>query len=103
MRLTFDFSSWKRAFKVRPTRLYSPIGSCQQGGEFTLSLAHELSGLGSTRVVRFSVSARRRIDEPDWMATGSQDEKIQGRIEPMGEEGTVGNGGRRAAGDIGAA
>jgi len=68
-----------------------------------VSLAHELSGLGSTRAVQFSVSARRRIDEPDDMATGSQDEKIQGRIEPMGEEGTVGNGGRRAAGDIGAA
>jgi transposase len=41
------------------------------------ALAHELSGLGSTRVVRFSVSARRRIDEPGWMATGSQDEKFR--------------------------
>src|SRR5438874_8730982 len=68
-----------------------------------LSLAHELSGLGSTRVVRFSVSARRRIDEPDDVATGSQDEKIQGCVEPMGEEGTVGIGGERVAGDFGAA
>src|SRR5436190_20169002 len=68
-----------------------------------MSLAHELSGLGSTRVVRFSVSARRRIDEPDDVATGSQDEKIQGCVEPMGEEGTVGIGGERVAGDFGAA
>src|SRR5436190_13577880 len=65
-----------------------------------MSLAHELSGLGSTRVVRFSVSARRRIDEPDDVATGSQDEKIQGCVEPMGEEGTVGIGGERVAGDF---
>src|SRR3954454_1546625 len=69
----------------------------------SVSPAHELSGLGSTRVVRFSVSARRRIDEPDDVATGSQDEKIQGCVEPMGEEGTVGIGGERVAGDVAAA
>src|SRR6476659_8303048 len=59
--------------------------------------------VASTRVVRISVSARRRIDEPDDVATGSQDEKIQGCVEPMGEEGTVGIGGERVAGDFGAA
>jgi len=41
-----------------------------------LSLAHELSGLGSTRVVRFHASAGRRINEPDDMATGPQDGQI---------------------------
>jgi Winged helix-turn helix len=35
-----------------------------------VSGAHELSGLGSTRVVRFSASVGRRIDEPDDVATG---------------------------------
>jgi len=41
-----------------------------------LSVAHELSGLGSTRVVRFSASVRRRINEPDNMATGPQDGEV---------------------------
>jgi len=41
-----------------------------------LSVAHELSGLGSTRVVRFSASVRRRINEPDSMATGPQDGEV---------------------------
>jgi hypothetical protein len=35
MRLTFEFSSSKRAFKVRPVHLYNLVGSCQQGSEFT--------------------------------------------------------------------
>ena len=38
-----------------------------------VSLAHDVSGLGSTRVVRFGVSARRDRDEPDDVATGTQD------------------------------
>src|SRR6516164_3147523 len=41
-----------------------------------MSVAHELSGLGSTRVVRFSASVRRRINEPDNMATGPQDGEV---------------------------
>lgn len=43
---------------------------------YLLSVAHELSGLGSTRVVRFSASVRRRINEPDNMATGPQDGEV---------------------------
>jgi len=46
------------------------------GDPMGLSLAHELSGLGSTRVVRFHASAGRRINEPDDMATGPQDGQI---------------------------
>src|SRR6476646_9294715 len=51
-----------------------------------LSLAHELSGLGSTRVVRFHASAGRRINEPDGMATGPQDGEVFRCVEPV--EGT---------------
>src|SRR5438067_13528080 len=58
-----------------------------------LSVAHELSGLGSTRVVRFSASGWRRIDEPDDVATGPQDAEVSRRIEPVGEQGAVGYGG----------
>src|SRR4029077_6944073 len=47
-----------------------------QKSQVALSLAHELSGLGSTRVVRFHASAGRRINEPDDMATGPQDGQI---------------------------
>jgi len=43
---------------------------------YLLSVAHELSGLGSTRVVRFSASGWRRIDEPDDVATGPQDGEV---------------------------
>ena len=41
-----------------------------------LSLIHDLTGLGSTRVVRLCASARSRWDEPDDMATGTQDGKV---------------------------
>jgi hypothetical protein len=40
------------------------------------AVAHGMSGLGSTRVVRFCVSSRRRGDEPDGMATGTQDGEV---------------------------
>src|SRR6516165_10015020 len=60
-----------------------------------VSVAHELSGLGSTRVVRFSASGWRRIDEPDDVATGPQDGEVSGCFEPMGAQGAVGDGGGR--------
>src|SRR5436190_22338397 len=67
-----------------------------------LSVAHELSGLGSTRVVRFSASTGRRIDEPDDMATGPQDAEVSRRIEPLGKAGAVDDGSGGAAGNVGA-
>ena len=42
------------------------------------------------------------MNRAGWLA-GSQDEEIQGCIEPMGEEGTVGFGSWRTAGGVGAA
>src|ERR1700687_4684177 len=59
--------------------------------------------LGSTRVVRFSASARRPRNEPGDVATGPQDAEISGCFEPMGAEGTVGIGSRRGVGDVGTA
>ena len=41
-----------------------------------LSLAHDVSGLGSTRVVRFGLSVGRDRDEPDAVATGTQDADV---------------------------
>ena len=41
-----------------------------------MSLAHDVSGLGSTRVVRFGVSVGRDRDEPDDVATGTQDADV---------------------------
>src|ERR1043166_3962643 len=58
-----------------------------------VSLAHELSGLGSTRVVRFSASGWRRINEPGDVATGSAHAEVSGRFEPMGTAGTIDGGG----------
>src|SRR5258708_32468093 len=68
-----------------------------------LSIAQDMSGLGSTRVVRFLCPARRRGNEPDDVATGPQDEEVSGRIEPLGTEGAVGDGGGGVAGLLGAA
>jgi hypothetical protein len=68
-----------------------------------MSVAHELSGLGSTRVVRFSASVRRRIDEPDSMATGPQDGEVLRCVEPMEGERTFRAGGGRDLGVLGAA
>src|SRR5215216_827000 len=69
----------------------------------SLSVAHELSGLGSTRVVRFSASGWRRIDEPDDVATGPENAEVSGCFEPLGTAGTIDDGGERAFGDVGAA
>src|SRR5205823_1676957 len=49
-----------------------------------LSVADELSGLGSTRVVRFSASGWRRIDEPGDVATGPANAEVSRRFEPLG-------------------
>ena len=57
-------------------RRYSRALVVGQEQRHMVSLAHELSGLGSTRVVRFHASAGRRINEPDDMATGPQDGQI---------------------------
>src|SRR5258708_3780905 len=74
--------------------------------QFSLDLGVESTRvvrLGSTRVVRFSASARRLRDEPDDVATGPQNAEVSGCFEPMGAEGTVGIGSRRGFGDVGAA
>src|ERR1700752_888095 len=68
-----------------------------------VSLAHELSGLGSTRVVRFSASGRRRINEPGDVATGPENAEVSGRIEPLGAARAIDDGGRGVAGNVGAA
>src|SRR6516162_9420527 len=66
---------------------------CKSG----MSVAHELSGLSSTRVVRFLASVRRRIDEPDDMATGPQDAEVLRCVEPM--DGAFGSGSERGGDD----
>src|SRR5207248_7716802 len=73
--------------------IYSNDQVRSRSGLSRVSVAHELSGLGSTRVVRFSASGWRRIDEPDDVATGPQDAEVSRRIEPVGEQGAVGYGG----------
>src|ERR1700739_4814019 len=68
-----------------------------------MSVAHELSGLGSTRVVRFSASVGRRIDDPDDMATGPQDGEVLRDFEPLEGSRAVSDGGGRDFGMFGAA
>jgi IS66 C-terminal element len=62
-----------------------------------VSLAQELSGLGSTRVVRFSASGWRRIDEPDDVATGPENAEVSRCFEPVGTAGAISDGGGRAS------
>src|SRR5438046_10208080 len=81
------------AGSVSPSSLCCVITDGATCSSCTVSVAHELSGLGSTRVVRFSASGWRRIDEPDDVATGPQDAEVSRRIEPVGEQGAVGYGG----------
>src|SRR3984893_4519817 len=73
------------------------------GRSGTMSIAHELSGLGSTRVVRFCSPQRSGGNEPGDVATGPQDAEVQGRFEPLGTAGAVGLGRWRASGVVGAA
>src|SRR5436190_16729942 len=81
------------------------FGACRcrcQWGRAHVSVAHELSGLGSTRVVRFSASGWRRIDEPGDVATGPTNAEVSGRFEPLGTAGAVDDGSGGAAGNVGA-
>ncbi len=57
----------------------------------------------STRVVRFSASERRRIDEPGSVATGPKNVEVSGRFEPLGTAGTIDDGSWRVAGRVGTA
>src|SRR5712692_4886469 len=66
-----------------------------------VTVAHELTGLGSTRVVRFCALRRSRDDEPDDVATGPQDAEVSRCFEPLGEQGTVGDGSRGDFGVLG--
>ena len=51
-----------------------------------LSVAQDLSGLGSTRVVRLGVPVRRCLDKPDGsMATGTQDGGVSGGATKPGQ------------------
>lgn len=67
-----------------------------------MSLADDVSGLGSTRVVRSGVSMRRRHDDPDEMATGTQDGEVSRCAGALRGEAFVGDGCGGAAGDVGA-
>ena len=42
-----------------------------------MSVAYGLSRLGSTQIVRFSVSARRRVNEPDDVSPDREMQKFQ--------------------------
>ena len=64
-----------------------------------LSLAHDVSGLGSTRVVRFGFSVGRDRDEPDGIATGTQDADILGCAGTLAGTASFGLGGGGAAGN----
>src|SRR5262249_28077878 len=58
-------------------------------------VAPELSG--------FLASVGKAIDEQGDMATGPQDAEVSRCFEPLGAQGAVGDGGRRAFGMLGAA
>src|SRR5712692_4448892 len=68
-----------------------------------VSIAHEVSGLGSTRVVRFSVPKGSGDDGTGTVATGPENAEVQGRFEPLGAAGAVGNGRGGDSGGVGAA
>src|SRR5215211_9519632 len=84
-------------------RFIATASRARKAQAITVSVAHELSGLGSTRVVRFSASGWRRIDEPDDVATGPEDAEVSRRFEPVGAQGAISNGGWRAVGVLGTA
>src|SRR5712692_8640405 len=75
----------------------------QQGVGGPVSIAHEVSGLGSTRVVRFSVPKGSGDDGTGTVATGPENAEVQGRFEPLGAAGAVGNGRGGDSGGVGAA
>ena len=90
------------AVKTRLREQYRTLDPVALLAEIRVSVAHELSGLGSTRVVRFCASEWRRIDEPGDVATGPENAEISGRFEPLGTAGAVDDGGRGAFGNVGA-
>src|SRR3954463_14765861 len=86
---------------IRRLRILTELQFSNKVGKQPLSVADDLSGLGSTRVVRFCWLQRIWGDEPDSVATGPQDAKVQGCIEPMGAEGPIGAGSGGTSGDVG--
>src|SRR5215471_15977200 len=84
-----------------PTIIANGMDGFKHDASF-VSIAHELSGLGSTRVVRFCASGWRRINEPGDVAAGPENAEVSGRFEPLGTAGAVDDGGRGAAGNVGA-
>src|SRR6476646_3730079 len=62
-----------------------------------------MSGLGSTRVVRFFALQKERGDEAGSVATGPPDAKVSGCIEPLGKRRFVADGRWGASGHDGAA
>src|SRR6266852_2304967 len=83
--------------------LYSAPEIAGQAATIRLSIAHEVSGLGSTRVVRFSVPKGSGDDGTGTVATGPENAEVQGRFEPLGAAGAVGNGRGGDSGGVGAA
>src|SRR5947209_13669714 len=83
-----------RTHRVRASRAqqFEPVRPFVQRHGATVSVAHQLSGLDSTRVVRFSVLPGRRDDEPDDMATGSQDDEVFAGALPLADEDAFGGG-----------
>src|SRR6266436_5001671 len=84
----------------------APYIGCDRRGKNPLpllSIAHEVSGLGSTRVVRFSVPKGSGDDGTGTVATGPENAEVQGRFEPLGAAGAVGNGRGGDSGGVGAA
>src|SRR5260370_15702857 len=74
-----------------PRTFYCASGS-RQPSLGAVSIAHEVSGLGSTRVVRFSVPKGSGDDGTGTVATGPENAEVQGRFEPLGAAGAIGNG-----------
>ena len=60
-------------------RLYDKTCNIVKPEKWAVSRAHELSGLGSTRVVRFHALRRSRDHEPDSVATGVGRRRPSGR------------------------
>src|SRR5437867_4403368 len=85
------------------SRPYTHFAGKDKQTRVVLSIAHELSGLGSTRVVRFSGPLKEGGDGPDTVATGPKDAEVQGCFEPLGAAGAVGNGRGGDSRDVGAA
>src|SRR5260370_34699143 len=84
----------KASVRVWDGRAYSGAEWRMQASADRVSIAHEVSGLGSTRVVRFSVPKGSGDDGTGTVATGPENAEVQGRFEPLGAAG----GGRHGKG-----